>query len=170
MHCCKVNGIKLRSHRDSVNIAPNKGKDHWAYGKTKETHPLYRWASQRMKKDNPSFNMVTSERITRSKALTYRKNPWPQESAFRNLLKQLNISFIFQHPITPYIIDFYIPHKNLCIEIDSTDKWGTERSAAAKKKDLFLLENGFTVLRINKSKLKNIVFISDIFRTYDLIV
>jgi very-short-patch-repair endonuclease len=40
------------------------------------------------------------------------------EQKFENLLVELGIKFINQHPLNGYLYDFYIPKHNLLIEVD----------------------------------------------------
>jgi len=40
------------------------------------------------------------------------------EQRFENMLAELNIQFINQHPLNGYLYDFYIPKHNLLIEVD----------------------------------------------------
>lgn len=148
--------IQLRSRSEAALRTPeNKGVNHWAYGLRKETSDWANRHSTRMKTNNPMNDPKTMKRLTISRAKTFALKQWPQERRFKNILDSFDIPYIAQHPIPPYTIDFYLCGNNLCIEIDSTAKWGKERRLHAQKKDLFLYRLGYDVLRINKILLED---------------
>jgi len=149
-------GIVTNNIKKAALSTPlKKGESHWAYGKTKDNSEWAMNASKRMTKNNPSKNKKTREKMSASISETYKKNLLPQEKIFKEMLEEKNINFVAQHPIGTYIIDFFIPLKNLCVEIDSTDKWGRERRNLAEIKDRFLEKKGYDILRINKRFLAN---------------
>lgn len=163
--------LKLRKHRDSIILdIPNRaGKNHWAYGKRKDNSEWCRMHSDRMKKDNPCSNGDILRKKQESTAIIYRNNMLPQEKAFAQILDKYSVKHEAQYVIDSYIIDFFIPSLNLCLEIDSTDKWGKERRKAAQKKDLFLSKKGYLILRINKRHLKDKDHILNVLKTNNVI-
>ena len=53
-----------------------------------------------------------------------------------------------QHPLGPYVLDFYCPAAKLCVEVDG---WGHnmgDQPARDERRDAWLSERGVTVLRI----------------------
>ena len=147
----KSRGLIFRNSREAaIAKTANKGKGHWAYGLNKKTSVWANKTSTRMKKNNPSHMPGIREKISRSISETFRSNPWPQEILFREILDKYRIEYTFQYPIGPFIIDFFIASKNLCIEIDTINHWGKERRTHANKKDKFLFSLGYDVLRIPK--------------------
>lgn len=74
------------------------------------------------------------------------------------LLTSLEIEYEEQKRVGRYLIDFYVPAKNLAIECDGT-YWHGERKAGAKekdaKKDAFLLSRGYNVFRLPEADIKN---------------
>ena len=147
----KTLDIKLRSIKDAAKITNNRGKKHWAFGLRKENSTWAKKHSVRMKKNNPCSNPETLRKKQETTANTYRKNPLEQEKIFGKILRNHNIKYEDQHPIGAYIIDFFIPNLNLCIEIDSTFKWGTERRRSASIKDEYLTKLGFKILHRNRT-------------------
>lgn len=107
--------------------------------------------------------------MSRSMAEGFKKKPWPQEIMFGRHLKELGIENVFQHPIDSYVIDFFVPHLNLCIEIDSTFKWGKERKDHAAKRDANLKKRGYSVLRINKARVKCLADTANILKSHNVI-
>jgi very-short-patch-repair endonuclease len=150
MHTCKVKGIKLRDVSEATKLTKNKGANHWAYGLRKENDPRIKSHSVRMKRRNPVLNPTTREKMSESISETFRNNPWPQEVAFAKFLEMTGIRFLDQYVIGPYIIDFFIPSLNLCIEVDTRRHWGHHKRFRSKEKDEYLTANGFTVLRVTK--------------------
>lgn len=164
-------GLKLRSHRDAaLKKEGGKGEAHWAYGLRKENSKWAKMHSVRMKKKNPMKDPDVIKQITITRAKTYRDKLWPQEQEFKNILDAYKVSYLSQHPIGPYTIDFFIPDNKLCIEIDTTNKWGKERREHATKKDLFLYRQSYDVLRINKAWLKDEVLILTMLRAKKVLV
>lgn len=156
-------GLSLRNSKEACSLTTNKGKNHWAYGIKRPD------CSKRMKEKNPSFNNVNLINGAKTRSEYFKQNLLPQEIAFENILKELNIEYESQYPLNRFIIDFFIPKLNLCIEIDSKSKWGKERRIKAFIKDKFLKENGFSIIRINKRLLKDKLAIIDILNTNNII-
>tara|TARA_Y100000034_G_C6771249_1_gene344084 strand:- start:19 stop:774 length:756 start_codon:yes stop_codon:yes gene_type:complete len=90
------------------------------------------------------------------------------EQFIENLLNLLGIEYISEYEIGNFIIDFYIPSKNLCIEADGdywhgnkdTDKYiGNDMQKTSidrdKRKEEFLNENGYTLMRFWETDVKN---------------
>ena len=60
----------------------------------------------------------------------------------------LGLSFRKQHPIDPYVVDFYCSASRLVIEIDGEAHNRGTRPEQDEDRDAFLRERGFHVLRI----------------------
>jgi very-short-patch-repair endonuclease len=52
-----------------------------------------------------------------------------------------------QHPVPPYILDFYCAEKRLAVELDGGQHAETERSLEDKKRTQYLEAAGITVIR-----------------------
>lgn len=142
---------------------------HWATGLTKETSAIHRRQSLRMKKKNSiKFNGAAEKRANTIQNL-FRNKLWPQEIKFKRILDKHKVKYELQRPIGSYNIDFFIPALSLCVEIDSTSKWGIERRNASLKKDTFLKSKGLNILRIDKRKLSDLSYIDHILKTYNVI-
>lgn len=127
---CKLTNLRLRSHKEasSLNIS----------------------------KLNKSGDINRNKRaLTISK--TFSKKLYKQEIIFENFIKSLNLKYEIQKPIGSYNIDFFIKEKNLCIEIDSSYKWGNDRIRAAEEKDKYLKSLGYKVIRLNKVWLDDLI-------------
>lgn len=162
-------GLKTRNIKEATKLTKNKGSKHWAFGLTKNTSHLYKRHSIRMKNNNPVFNNDNLVKAAISLSTTFKNNPLPQETKFMQYLDLHKVKYIFQYPLNRYVMDFFIPSKNLFIEIDSTGKWGKSRRLKASKKDLFISKLGFSVLRINKNLLSNNLYIRNILKTNNVI-
>ena len=57
--------------------------------------------------------------------------------------------FRSQHPIGPYVLDFYCPQAKLCIDIDGADHTRDERIARDAARDTYLAEMGTYTYRIS---------------------
>ena len=84
--------------------------------------------------------------ITYAKSM--RKDPTPAEAILWRYLRSKrfgNIKFRRQHPIPPYIVDFFCAVERLVIELDGESHIGKEAYDAQRQ--LFLEQQGLTVLR-----------------------
>jgi len=161
--------LKLMNRHESA-LRKYEHHKHWAIGLTKENSRFGKMHSLRMKKNNPSFNEETRNKMSKSLANKFKENLLPQEILFKDILdRHCNLKYEIQYPIKQYIIDFFIPSLNLCIEIDSTDKWGNDRKEKAIEKDNNLKYLGFNILRINKRHLENELYIVDILNSNNII-
>ena len=161
--------LPVRSHRESVKLTKNKGDKHWAYGLRKETDDRIKDHSDRMIKRNPAKNPEIRAKMSKSLSKVFTKNPLEQEIAFKEFLELLNVKYKEQFPISSFVIDFFVPKLNLCIEIDSTHHWGHHRRFKAKEKDEYLNAKGFKVLRIDKTWALEFSRITEILLTNKLI-
>lgn len=163
-------GLKLRNIKEATKLTNNKGKNHWACGLRKENSNWANAHSERMKKNNPMALNDNCRKVALTKSKTYKRKLYPQEVLFEKyLIKYCLLRYESQKPIDRYIIDFFISSLNLCIEIDSTAKWGKERRLKADLKDHFLKSKGYKILRIDKRLLDCELIIYDILKTNNII-
>jgi very-short-patch-repair endonuclease len=104
-------------------------------------------ASKRMKGKNPIHMPGVAERKAISCANTYRANPTEVEKVFVNWFESFDTDFEFQKPIGKYVIDFFFPKLNICLEIDG--RGHHSRSNADITRDKYLRSLGYSVLRIS---------------------
>ena len=69
------------------------------------------------------------------------------------LLDQLNINYIHEYKVGKWFIDFAVVDKKLALEIDGKQHQFPERKASDEKKDAYLIENGWKILRIPWKKI-----------------
>ena len=76
----------------------------------------------------------------------------PEVLLWQELRKQSDVKFRRQHPLGPYVLDFYCAAAKLCIEVDGIahDMGGSAQCDATR--DEWLRERGVTVLRIPASE------------------
>jgi very-short-patch-repair endonuclease len=154
--------LKLRTIQEACKLTPTKGEKHWSWGKKRPE------CSERMKLNNPSFNIDTLTKMAVSKSKHLLKNPLPAELLTISILEKLNVVFEFQKPINRYVIDFFIPLFNLCLEVESNDKWDTtkKKRAAIKKNNLERL--GYNVFNMPRVKISD-EYILNILDTFNII-
>lgn len=93
-------------------------------------------------------------------AMQEAKQPSSIEARMRNALDHREVSHEFQYPIYSslglkrYVCDFAIPHAMLIVECDG-DYWHAQPKAIAsdKRKDKYLKERGYTVLRFSETEI-----------------
>jgi very-short-patch-repair endonuclease len=62
---------------------------------------------------------------------------------------QLNgVQFRRQHPVGPYILDFFCPAAQLAVEVDGTVHESKNQAHHDERRDAWLAKDGITVLRI----------------------
>ncbi len=58
------------------------------------------------------------------------------------------LQFRKQHPIGPYILDFYCESAKLCVEVDGVDHGFDDRPERDERRDAWLLSRGVRTLRL----------------------
>ena len=84
------------------------------------------------------------------RARTMRKALTPPEARLWVALKgrQLGVRFRRQHPIGPYLLDFYCPQAKVAVEVDGLMHSGAERAAHDARRTIWLAQQGVRVIRI----------------------
>ncbi|MBR6076931.1 MAG: DUF559 domain-containing protein [Paludibacteraceae bacterium] len=87
-----------------------------------------------------------------------RNNQTPAERMMWKVLKNkqiLGIQFRRQFSVDGYILDFFAPSVNLCIELDGDFHYTESGAIHDIARDAFLVSKGITVLRIENKDLWN---------------
>ena len=90
--------------------------------------------------------------MTHRRAKSLRKAMSPPEVLLWTRLRMLRgdgPTFRRQHPIGPYIADFYCSSAKLVIEVDGADHTTDDRLARDARRDAFMRGVGYRVLRIS---------------------
>ncbi len=69
--------------------------------------------------------------------------------------RQLGYKFRRQHPIGPYIADFYCRDAHLVVELDGDSHFTPESKVYDNERDLYMESLGIEVIRINNSEVKH---------------
>ena len=59
------------------------------------------------------------------------------------------LKFRRQHPLDPYILDFYCPEKRLCVEVDGESHSMGDNPERDIRRDAFLTHAGIRTLRLS---------------------
>ena len=88
-------------------------------------------------------------RAVTARARSLRKEVSPIERKLWYALRdnQLGASFRRQHPVGPYVLDFYCPSARLAIELDGDDH--TTRAESDSRRTRFLNQRGIRVIRFS---------------------
>ena len=90
-----------------------------------------------------------------SNAQVLRKNMTPEEKhLWYDFLKLLPMQVHRQYNIGNYIVDFYIPKKQLVIEIDGVQHLTEEHKEKDETRDKFLKKEGLRVLRFSNDSIR----------------
>jgi very-short-patch-repair endonuclease len=96
--------------------------------------------------------------ITLKRGRSLRKALTPQELGLWLRLKERQLKgfrFRKQHPVGPYILDFYCPQARLAVEIDGEVHNLPQQVEHDQRRDAWLREQGIETLRLSASLLKN---------------
>ena len=92
--------------------------------------------------------------LTFKRAKTLRRSMTDPERTLWSMLrrKQQHLRFRRQHPIVPYILDFYCADAKLCVEVDGTAHEGREEADARRTE--WLSEQGIRVIRFSVAEIE----------------
>jgi very-short-patch-repair endonuclease len=95
----------------------------------------------------PRFENIPSENWQRAREM--RKNLTKAEQALWRVLRsrQMGVRFLRQHPVGPYIADFYAFEKRLIIEVDGDVHAQPEQIEYDRVRDAYFESLGFRVKR-----------------------
>src|ERR1039458_2331373 len=65
----------------------------------------------------------------------------------------LDLKFRRQHPVGPYIVDFYCAHRRLAVELDGGQHFTLEGQAYDRRRTAYLARRGIRVLRFTNREL-----------------
>lgn len=77
-----------------------------------------------------------------------RKDQTKEAQLWYQFLRKYPVRFHWQYVIGNYIVDFYCHKAKLVIELDGSQHFEEENKAADKQRDIYLQQQGLTVLRI----------------------
>ncbi|MEF3168824.1 MAG: DUF559 domain-containing protein [Deltaproteobacteria bacterium] len=102
-----------------------------------------------------SWRHVPQEHFQRAREL--RKETTPAERQLWHALRgeQLGVKFRRQHPIGPYIADFYSWEAGLVVEVDGDSHFTPESQAYDRDRDAYLNSLGLTVLRFSNQEISD---------------
>ena len=100
-------------------------------------------------------NMTRPDKITQLRALSLRKKETFTEKRLWRMLRNRNynnLKFRRQHPIPPYIADFYCHELKLVIELDGISHDDSEQIKYDRRRDEFMRNKGLTIIRITDAE------------------
>jgi len=93
--------------------------------------------------------MTTLLTVERARALRRRLSPPEARLWVRLRRRQLRgLKFRRQHPIGPYILDFYCPEARLAVEVDGQSHDHPDRIAHDRRRTAWLREQSIRVMRL----------------------
>jgi very-short-patch-repair endonuclease len=102
-------------------------------------------------------NTVRNPILSLKRAKHLRRPMTPQELGLWLRVKNRQLGgfkFRRQHPVGPYILDFYCPEARLAVEIDGQSHWSPEQEAHDARRDAWFQEMGIETLRLSAESLK----------------
>jgi very-short-patch-repair endonuclease len=95
--------------------------------------------------------------VTLHRAKRLRRPLTPQELGLWLRVKNRQLGgfkFRRQHPVGPYILDFYCAEARLAVEIDGQTHWSTEQERHDTRRDAYFDALGIRTLRLSAESLK----------------
>jgi very-short-patch-repair endonuclease len=100
--------------------------------------------------------MLTQD-LTLKRAKRLRRPMTPPELGFWLRVKNRQLGgfkFRRQHPVGPYILDFYCAERRLAVEIDGASHGSDEQAAHDARRDAYLRSIGIETLRISAQSVR----------------
>ena len=100
---------------------------------------------------------MLSQDLTLKRAKRLRRPMTPQELGLWLRVKNRQLGGFKirrQHPVGPYILDFYCAERRLAVEIDGAAHWSDEQAAHDARRDAYLRSIGIETLRLSAESLK----------------
>jgi len=108
-----------------------------------------------------------SNAIDRAKRLR-RRMTLPEILLWQELRRrQLSTHFRRQHPIGPYVLDFYCARSRLCIEVDGSTHDYEVQARRDERRDAWLATQGIRVLRFDATDILEDRLIDGVLRMID---
>ncbi len=95
--------------------------------------------------------------LTLKRAKRLRRPMTPQELGLWLRVKNRQLGgfkFRRQHPVGPYILDFYCAEVRLAVEIDGQTHWSAEQARHDAQRDAYFRSIGIRTLRLSAESLK----------------
>lgn len=95
--------------------------------------------------------------LTLKRAKKLRRPMTPQELGLWLRVKNRQLGgfkFRRQHPVGPYILDFYCAEVRLAVEIDGQTHWSADQERHDARRDAYLQAMGIETLRLSSETLK----------------
>jgi very-short-patch-repair endonuclease len=141
----KIAGIldgMTRSQSDSAKIA----KIRYPFRHTENSKVKMRDARLKYMSENPDKTAWRKSNFSYPEKLFFNKLlelKWDQEYAIER-----------EHSVYPYYIDFAFLNEKVAVEIDGSQHLNEDRKEKDEKKDLLLIENEWTVVRVTENEIK----------------
>jgi very-short-patch-repair endonuclease len=100
---------------------------------------------------------MRAPQLTFERARRLHKSLTPQEVGLWMRLKNRRLGgfkFRCQHPIGPYILDFYCAEARLVVEIDGESHWSVDQADHDVRRDAYFRKMGIETLRLSTERLK----------------
>ena len=98
-----------------------------------------------------SLNQTNNPKLRKNAQKLRREMTKEERRLWYDFLKRLPITVNRQKVIGPYIVDFYCASRKLVIELDGSQHYETEGTAADQERDHALNQLGITVVRYSNS-------------------
>lgn len=105
-----------------------------------------------MHADNPGAQFKTRVRITRAMIPTYRRRAGRWERLAVDLLSRDGFKFTHQRQVGTYSLDLAFDRTKVAIEIQEKCHFRNDRKEREQRRDQYLLQEGWTVLKIRKPR------------------
>jgi very-short-patch-repair endonuclease len=150
--------IKLYAEKMGMSLVPGKSLDEWAIENVLHEIPIQPFKKPKVKKakKRATKKSVSLKEIAEQFAEENRKKPTPAVKHFRKLMQLSGFRFktekiIDKHP-SFILVDFYVPDRTLCIELDGGYHNTPEQKEKDLERDTYLAERGFNNWRMTNEE------------------
>ena len=101
---------------------------------------------------------MEAPKATVQRARSLRRRMTPPEARLWVALRRKALEgwrFRRQHPLGPYVLDFYCDHVRLAVEVDGQMHWVGDNQARDRRRDAWLAERGVRTLRLAASLVRD---------------
>lgn len=106
-------------------------------------------------REDAAYRRRNLEALSHARMAARKVHPTSIERKVHGVLDELGVVYITEYRMGPYLIDAFVPEKNLAIECDGKYWHSTVRGVRGdRRKDQFVRKAGFAILRLQEAEIR----------------